>query len=76
MPENNGERDNMGRMIEWRGYVVRALEDIDRDIKSLNDKVDGLDEKLSNTNVRVAGIGAVVSIIVSIIMWAVKQAVS
>ena len=74
MPEN--AENNMGRMIEWRGYVVRALEDIDRDIKGLSEKVDKIDERLSQTNVRVAAIGATVSVIVSIIMWAVKQAIS
>ena len=76
MPENPVERGDMGRMIEWRGYVVRALEDIDRDIKGLSDKVDKIDERLSATNVRVAAIGATVSVIVSLIMWAVKQAIS
>jgi predicted nucleic acid-binding Zn-ribbon protein len=63
------------KLSEWRGYVVRALEDLNKemvDIKSnqkcIEDKIDKLDSRLTNLQIKVGGIAATVTIIVSIIM--------
>jgi len=44
---------------EWKGYVTRALEDIGTDVKNVEKKVDSLIPK-------VAAIGAVVGLLVSL----------
>jgi len=63
------------KLSEWRGYVVRALEDLNKemiDIKSnqkcIEDKIDKLDTRLTNLQIKVAGISATVTIIVSLVM--------
>lgn len=41
------------KVAEWRGYVVRALEDLDNEVKELKSAVNTLDDK---TDKNVAGI--------------------
>lgn len=43
---NNTNNDKFkSKVAEWRGYVVRALEDIDREIKELKQAISDLDDK-------------------------------
>jgi len=63
------------KLSEWRGYVVRALEDLNKEMidikdnqKCIEDKIDKLDGRLTNLQIKVAGISAIVTIIVSLVM--------
>jgi predicted nucleic acid-binding Zn-ribbon protein len=63
------------KLSEWRGYVVRALEDLNKEMidikdnqKCIEDKIDKLDGRLTNLQIKVAGIAATVTIIVSLVM--------
>ena len=67
---------------KWRGYVVRALEDITKEqeetnqrINIMNDKLDKMDSRLTGLQVKIAGIGGVSGLIVSIIMILLSKAV-
>jgi len=35
LQNGNGDKQFMLKMSEWRGYMVRALEDIDKDLKTI-----------------------------------------
>lgn len=84
---SNGKWD---KVSEWRGYVVRALEDIDKELISMNGKLESkaensdisllrneiggikndikdLSNNMVNIKVRVAEIGAVSGIILTVI---------
>lgn len=64
------------KLAEWRGSTVRALTDMNdeikcmhKDIKELDNKIDRVNEQLTNLRIKVAGIGATSGFIVSIIMY-------
>jgi len=67
------------KQMEWRGYTVKALEDMNNELKEIkhelkdtNKKIDRLNNALGRVQIKVAGIGATVAILVSIIlhiMW-------
>lgn len=76
MPENNN--DFKGTVREWRGYTVRALEDIDNELKDIknnnredferiNRKIDKMNNRITNMQMKVAAIGGTVGIISALI---------
>jgi predicted nucleic acid-binding Zn-ribbon protein len=67
-------------MSKWRGYVVRALEDgntelkeIKSSIKCLEEKIDKVNSRVTNIEVKVAGIGAISGILASIVLWVITK---
>ena len=67
-------------MSKWRGYVVRALEDgntelkeIKSSIKCLEEKIDKVNSRITNIEVKVAGIGAISGILASIVLWVITK---
>lgn len=73
--ESNGFKYSM---TEWRGYVVRALEDVDKSIKIISDqqkeisiKIDELKDKfnneMTNTRIKVATLGGASGVITALI---------
>jgi len=73
MVQINGERSFRDKMNEWRGYVLRALEDIDGDLKTLFKLYGDLDKRINNLYLKVAGLGAVVGILSSLIFGMLKD---
>lgn len=67
-------------MSKWRGYVVRALEDSNTELKEIKSMIKGCDDKIEKFNsrlnmleIKVAGIGAVSGIVASIILWLITK---
>lgn len=74
------ESEFKDKTTEWRGYTLRALEDINKElaelkeeIRTTNTKLDSLSNSLNLLQVKVAGIGAVSGIIASIILWLITK---
>lgn len=68
------------KLSEWRGYVVRALEDINREqvntlkkIQCVELKIDAINDKITNLKVKVAGIGAGSGLVVSLVLWLITK---
>lgn len=68
------------KTTEWRGYTLRALEDINRELgevktelKACNTKIDELNNRLTGVQIKMAGISATVSIMVSIVLWFITK---
>jgi len=62
------------KQAEWRGYALRALEDmngemkeIKEDINNIEKKLDKLNSRLTNTQVKLATLAGTVSLIVTIV---------
>lgn len=53
---------------EFRGYVKRALESIDKKMDSVDAKLDKLDECVDRMKLKVAAIGGTISLIVTIVV--------
>jgi len=75
MNQTNGEKSFRDKMNEWRGYVLRALEDIDKDLKTLFKLHAELDKKINNLYLKVAGIGAVVGILSSLVFGILRDVI-
>jgi hypothetical protein len=74
MTDDNGQFKD--KITEWRGYTLRALEDISRElaetkgeIKQCNDKIDKLNSRLTGVQIKVAAIGGTSGLIVSILLY-------
>ena len=61
------------KSADWQGYVRRALEDMGKDIRGVNKSVDDLSKQITRIKVRVAGIGAGVSLITTILIFLIKE---
>ena len=73
MPLDNSNDFKM-KTAEWRGYTVKALEDIDKDIKSLkreikllDNKIDLMSERITLLRVKTATIGGAMGLIAAFI---------
>ena len=62
------------KITEWRGYTLRALEDISRElaetkseIKLCNEKIDKLDSRLTGAQIKLATLSGTVALIVSLV---------
>ena len=69
------------KVSEWRGYVLRALEDVDKtlvdlgtDIKETNQKIDLLNRRIVGLQIKVAGIGGIAGIGAGIVAYLVTKA--
>lgn len=62
--------------VEWKGYVKRALEGIDKKLVSVDSKLDLLDTCVNGMKIKVAAIGAVVSLVVTILVLIVRSAIA
>jgi SMC interacting uncharacterized protein involved in chromosome segregation len=72
----NGNGQFKDKTVEWRGYTLRALEDISKELnevkeelKSCNTKIDGLNNKITGIQIKVAAIGGTSGIIASVILF-------
>jgi len=61
------------KLAEWRGSTVQTLIDMNEELKELNIKVGKIDEMLTNMRIKIAGIGAVSGLIVSIVMYIITH---
>lgn len=75
MQTTNGNNDFRMKTTEWRGYTVKALEDIDKeirylkkDIRILDKKIDLLSEKIILMRIKVAYYGGAFGIITALIV--------
>jgi hypothetical protein len=53
---------------EWSKYVLKEIERLDECYKDIDNKLDAMKEKVTMLQIKVAGIGAVSSIITTIII--------
>ena len=65
----------MVRQSEWRGEVTNKLDNINLDVVEIktkliefDKKLDKMDSKINNNRIKMAGIGATVSLIVTILV--------
>lgn len=58
---------------EWKGYVRRALESIDKKLDGVDTKMDVLDNCVNKMKVKVAAIGGTISLIVTIIVLLITK---
>ena len=68
------------KVAEWRGHVLGSIDGLNKevsqlreDIKEYGAKIDKLDDRLTNLQVKVAGIGAISGLVVSIIGFLVMR---
>ena len=71
------------KLSEWRGYVVRALEDINKEQALTNQKIDALDCKIdkfnhrvTNIEIKVAGVSGLTGFIVTLITLIITGAIA
>ena len=62
------------KQAEWRGYTLRALEDMNNEMrqvkehcKRMDKKLDALNSRLTNTQIKLATLAGTVSILVTLI---------
>lgn len=53
---------------EWKGYVKRALESIDKQLGDIDGKMDLLDSCVNGMKIRVAAIGGTISLVVTVVI--------
>lgn len=53
---------------EWKGYVKRALESIDKQLRDIDVKMDLLDSCVNGMKIRVAAIGGTISLVVTVVI--------
>lgn len=70
MEQNNHLNFKM-KVAEWRGYVKRALEDLNNEMQSIQKKLDKVDNNVNGLYMKVAALGGTVAIITSLIFWAI-----
>ena len=68
--------DREAEGLEWRGYVRRALEGIDKQLCSINKQIQALDKGVNGMKVRVATIGGTVSLVVTILVLLLSKIIS
>ena len=63
------------KQAEWRGYALRALEDMNgeirdlkKDIGRIEEKLDKVNSRLTNTQVKLATLSGAVSLIVTLVV--------
>jgi len=61
-------REFMMKNSEWRGYTVKAIEDLDKEQDTLRTDVKVLQKELTKIFIKLAGLSATIGIITSIIM--------
>ena len=56
------------KIAEWRGYVVRALEDIDKHTIETNKRLNRIEKRLNHLQFKMAGIGGSVAVIITVLL--------
>ena len=71
----NGNGDFKMKTAEFRGYTLKALEDISNEIKECKDaikentsRIEKLNNKISLMQGKIAGIGAVAGVVASLVL--------
>jgi tetrahydromethanopterin S-methyltransferase subunit F len=72
MDDNNNFRM---KTAEFRGYTIKALEDMDKDIDEIKTTVNDIREKLTNQSIKVGVIGGVMGLIAGIIVTIILNSV-
>jgi len=65
MPENNNFTI---KTAEWRGYTLKALEDIDKDLVEIKGEIKTINSRVTNMEIKMASIGGIVSLLVTILV--------
>ena len=72
---NNSVLDRALKQAEWRGYTLKALEDMNGELKEiklaqkeLDIKIEALNDRLTNVQIKMASVAATLALIVSIVM--------
>jgi len=55
------------KVSEWRGYTLKALEDMNKELGAMQQKLDKIDEKLTGMRIKVAAIGGTTGLIVALV---------
>ena len=66
-------RDMDINSAEWKGYVKRALESIDKTLVSIEVKIDDLEDGVGKMKLKVAAIGGTVSLVVTLLCLVIKE---
>lgn len=72
----NNVHDRELANAEFKGYVTRALENIDTTLKSVDKKMDVLDRCVNGMKVRVAAIGGTISLVVTVLVLLLSKIIS
>ena len=56
------------KSTDWQGYVRRALEGFGTDLQEIKSDVKDLNKRVTNIQVKVAGIGATIALIVTLVI--------
>lgn len=76
-PEENGfQIQSFDDISRFCGYMERAVKDIDGDIKEMKKIMTGFQESVGTLRLKVAGIGAIVSLLISVLFLIVKTLVA
>lgn len=51
------------KTAEWRGYTLKALEDMNNEIKANTTKLEEIDKKLTNQMIKIGIIGGIMGLI-------------
>jgi len=64
------ENNNAQRLksADWQGYVRRALEGFGEDLKEIKDDISDLNKRVTGIQIKVAAIGAVSALIVTLVI--------
>jgi len=72
---NDDVMDRALKQAEWRGYTLKALEGINEELKEIKQtqkdldiKIGKLNTRMTNVQIKMAGVAATLAFIVSIVM--------
>ena len=71
MDKNNNNKRYTKRDLEserWRGTVSQSLVDITKTVTETNRRLNHFDKRLNKLQIKVAGIGAVAALVVSVLV--------
>jgi hypothetical protein len=67
MPDKSDYNEWDMKVSEWRGYTLKALEDMNKELSSVQIELKGINEKLTGMRLKVAAIGGTTGLIVTIV---------
>ena len=61
------------KSADWQGYMRRAVEDMGQDVKEIKKSISDLNKQMTKIKVKVASIGAGVSLVTTILIFLIKE---
>lgn len=71
-----GDNNFKMKSAEWQGYLKATLEAMKEDIGEIKGNIEKLDRRVTNIRVKIAGIGASVSLLTTLLIFLIKELIA